>query len=201
MYKLKLLVTLKCKEKIVKNVHLYHILVAWELNFKKCLKNSSGYSQHTKMSVAVLLIFLQQFKVQLFDQETVVRHDWSHDQSADLSFVLLHQIFVLFEISAKLDKFFISLLKFPLYCLYGGLQWIKIINPSIFSNFIYNIPIASCKKYSFVVISNKKSFEMYTISAYGSFCWIIFKTLFFLYRNTVIKQRKSYWSSQNNKAS
>lgn len=48
MYKLKLLVTLKCKEKIVKNVNLYHILVAWEFEFQKCFKNSSRYSQHTK---------------------------------------------------------------------------------------------------------------------------------------------------------
>lgn len=146
---------------------------------KNVLKILAGTVNTQNMSVAVLLIFLQQFKVQLFDQEAVVRHDRSHDQSADLSFVLLHQILILFEISAKLDKFFISLLKFPLYCLYGGLQWRKIINPSIFSNYIYNIPIASCKKYSLVVISNQKSFEIYTISACRSFCWIIFITLLF----------------------
>lgn len=142
---------------------------------KNVLKILAGTVNTQNMSVAVLLIFLQQFKVQLFDQEAVVRHDRSHDQSADLSFVLLHQILILFEISAKLDKFFISLLKFPLYCLYGGLQWRKIINPSIFS-------IASCKKYSLVVISNQKSFEIYTISAYRSFCWIIFITLLFIHK-------------------
>lgn len=146
---------------------------------KNVLKILAGTVNTQNMSVAVLLIFLQQFKVQLFDQEAVVGHNRSHDQSADLSFVLLHQILILFEISAKLDKFFISLLKFPLYCLYGGLQWRKIINPSIFSNYICNIPIASCKKYSLVVISNQKSFEIYTISAYRSFCWIIFITLLF----------------------
>lgn len=35
MYKLKLQVTLKCKEKIVKNVNLYRTLVAWEFEFQK----------------------------------------------------------------------------------------------------------------------------------------------------------------------
>lgn len=128
------------------------------------------------MSVAVILVFLQQFKVQLFDQETVVRHDRSHDQSADLSFVFLHQILILFEISAKLDEFFISLLKFPLYHLYWGLQakqWRKILNLVIFTGtyFICNIHyISSYLKFFVVFISNKKSFKMQTISAYRTFC-------------------------------
>lgn len=137
------------------------------------------------MSVAVILVFLQQFKVQLFDQETVVRHDRSHDQSADLSFVFLHQILILFEISAKLDEFFISLLKFPLYRLYWGLQakqWRKILNLVIFSYFICNIHyISSYLKFFVVFISNKKSFKMQTISAYRTFCR---KTCITLHFNT-----------------
>lgn len=162
---------------------------------KNVLKILAGTVNTQNMSVAVLLIFLQQFKVQLFDQEAVVRHDRSHDQSADLSFVLLHQILILFEISAKLDKFFISLLKFPLYCLYGGLQWRKIINPSIFSNYICNIPIASCKKYSLVVISNQKFFEIHNFSIQITLLNNLYNFTF-LYINTVIKQRKTYWSYQ-----